>query len=237
MTAFDGGRLTPLELDPAGEALRTKARRLFSPDPVAAVEVEVEVVAAFRAAASDGAPAVSRGPLPVTHRRSRARWLRVAAAVVVAATLGLGGGGAAIVRAGAPLYGVRLAVERALLPGVSAASRVDGQLQLLDDRLTEAAEAASRRDATAARAALAAYRDDLGALTGIVALHPERQPDAVVRLARQEAALDRLAHDESAGPTARAALDDAAAVRSHIAPARRPSRALRATPAVRGPFQ
>jgi hypothetical protein len=95
------------------------------------------------------------------YRRTRAGGLPVARlAPVLAATvllMSLAVGGVAASGPGELLYGVRLSVEELLLPGDEEA-HLNGQLDRLDRRIDEAAEALAAGNADAAVAALEAYR-------------------------------------------------------------------------------
>ena len=85
------------------------------------------------------------------------RWRRPAAALLAASlTLALAVGSVAAARPGGPLYGARIWAETLTLPS-AAADRAAAEVRRLNDRLSEAAEAAAAGDTNAADAALAAY--------------------------------------------------------------------------------
>jgi hypothetical protein len=139
--------------------------------------------------------------VPAFHRRAAA--LGLAAVFVLA-------GGVAVASAeagpGRPLFAVRLAVERALLPANPGADRIQAQLAVLDRRLIEAADVDADPDALgdAARA----YRATLAELLPMVQQAQDQSTAVQRRVVSQLAAIDQLR--DRATPPARRELDAAA---------------------------
>ncbi len=121
---------------------------------------------------------------------------------------------------GRPLFGVRLALEEALLPGAATSSRVDAQLARLARRVAEVSDAVRDRDGGAAAAAARAYRETLADLRILVGKHPERASAARHSLRDQAQALEALSlraveeTAEAGNQTAAAALDARAVERA-----------------------
>jgi hypothetical protein len=99
--------------------------------------------------------ATERAPMPA--RRPRARWRRPLIALLAASlAVGAAAGSALAARPGGSLYETRLWLETLALPGDPSA-RALAELDRLQHRLTEAAEAVRSGDTIGAAAALAAY--------------------------------------------------------------------------------
>lgn len=172
--------------------LRRLAARDFAPTAPQLHRAETRALAAFRAArratdlALTSSPA-TKGPGHLALADARigrsARLAFVVALVVVVA----GAGGTAASGPGAPLYAMRLAVERTMLPAPGQPARLGAELALVDRRLADAAAALRREDTRAASAALGAVAGDVA---GIV-------PDAVLDSSRR-AVLARLDDDAAA---------------------------------------
>jgi hypothetical protein len=91
------------------------------------------------------------------------RFPRRAMAFGLAATLTLGSTAAVLAApAGSPLYGARVAIEKALLPN-NADARLASHEEHLLQRLADAQAAAASGDTVALEAALAAYQDEVDA--------------------------------------------------------------------------
>jgi hypothetical protein len=75
---------------------------------------------------------------------------------------------------GRPLFGLRLAVEQALLPAQSPVDRLEAQLVRLDLRLNEATDVSP--DADAASEAIRAYRATLPEVPGLLRQAPSHAP-------------------------------------------------------------
>ena len=109
---------------------------------------------------------------------------RAAAGVLGLLILSAGVGQAVYAASGAgqPLYGIRVSIERAMLPAVDADGRVSAQLVMLGRRLDEAEDAADRRDMNALSAAIGSYRSDLEDLRIALGHRPDRSAAAVTGL-------------------------------------------------------
>jgi hypothetical protein len=152
--------------DPVEARLRALAADRFSARPKVLDGIERRVLARLRESDRNEFAPTSRlarwGKRRYAPERAR-RPRRASAAIIgVAAALVLAGS-TALASAesvpGRPLFGLRLAVEQALLPAQSPSDRLDAQLVRLNLRLTEATEVGS--DAGAARDAVRAYRATL----------------------------------------------------------------------------
>jgi hypothetical protein len=94
---------------------------------------------------------------PTAIPRRHARWRRALAAIWAAALLiALAGGTAAATRPGSALYDLRVWFEAVTLPAEPSARAV-AELERLDQRISEAVEAARTSDVAGVAAALAAY--------------------------------------------------------------------------------
>jgi hypothetical protein len=99
--------------------------------------------------------ATDRAAMPA--RRPRARWRRPLVALLAASlVVSAGAGSAFAARPGGSLYEARLWLETLTLPSDSS-ERALAELERLQQRLSEAAEAVASGDVAAAEAALAAY--------------------------------------------------------------------------------
>jgi hypothetical protein len=128
-------------------------------------------------AAAEGAPVRPR--LRLVRPSGMRRW---AYAAMLAAVLALAVGGTALgAGPSSPLYPVRLWLETVTLPA-DVNARTDAELNLLQERIDEAAAAAASHDQSAVAAALAAYRAEIEALLATAG-------DDGARLAKLEAAL------------------------------------------------
>ena len=192
------------DLDGVARALEKLARARFSASPETLDRIEARVASAFREA---------RDSVLLVHPASngvRSRWRvwfpRWSAVIIgLIAVAGSGAVASAESKAGHSLYGVRLAVESAILPA-SATDRVDAQVTRLNRRIDEALEAGN--DDRAVLDAFRAYRATLAELTEFADAHPD-QGSAVVRaLDRQISSLETLlaTTDETARPEVSRAL-------------------------------
>lgn len=227
---MSGGRRAarPDEDSPGGYSdstwLHRVADRDFSPTAPELDRVETRALAAFRAAHRVADRALARGPAtkrsghPAFAGARIGRAVRLAFAVALVVVV-VGAGGAAASGPGAPLYAVRLAVERTMLPAPGQPARVDAELALVDRRLADAATALRRNDAGAASAALEAVVGDVAAVGRDAALHPSRRPEALTRLDEDEALVRRLGADLAGSDAVREALDALRSARHELTPA------------------
>ena len=201
------------ELEAFGREVRDRIRSGFGPPPGTVARVEARVVSAFRAAAVERLPAGAPEPEPEPGRRTafatrlRASWRwRVLAFAAALAVMTTSVTMAAQTSPGRPLFGARLALEAALLPGAAAPSRVDAQLDRLARRVAEVTDAVRDGDGGAAAAAARAYRETLGDLRDLVRRHPERTAAVRRALGDQIRALEAVAGRASgeAGETVQA---------------------------------
>ena len=211
------------ELEAFGREVRDRIRSGFGPSPGTVARVESWVVSAFRAAAVERLPAVAPEPAPgrrtafATRLRASWRW-RVFAFAAALAVMTTSAAMAAQTSPGRPLFGARLALEAALLPGAAAPSRIDAQLARLARRVAEVTDAVGDGDGGAAAAAARAYRETLADLRDLVRQHPERTAAVRRALGDQIRALEALAGRASgeAGETVSAAIRDARAIRRSL---------------------
>jgi hypothetical protein len=123
-----------------------------------------------------------RGP----HRRRALGVVRPVLAGGFALALATGSA-AASTTPGAPLYGTRLGIERALLPAPGTASRVAAEVEYADRRLAEARQASDHGDEAAVSAAVTAFTDGLHDLASDrlgpgLHLHMAQDADVLTRL-------------------------------------------------------
>lgn len=219
-------------LDPTW--LRRLAGRAFAPTPRALDRAETRVVAAFRAAhrtadrgSTIDSDATGSGRR-VRERERVGRVFRIAFAVALVVVVA-GAGGTAATGPGAPLYSVRLAVERTLLPARGQPARLDAQLALVDRRLADAAAGLRRDDTGAATAALEAVAGDVTDIGRDATILPLRRREALERLDEDAALVRRLGGGLASGEAGREALEallsardelSAAVVRDHRSDAR-----------------
>ena len=197
---WSDGQFAPLIVESDVGAWLTEAARSIDTEssvtrarPIVAAawaDAALGLAASHRAAGArtTGDRASSRQPLAACGRRARAL-LRplLGGAVALAITAG---GVAASTTPGAPLYGTRLIVERALLPSRGSVDRAIADLDYADRRLAEASEAVARGDRPAAAAALHALTDSLLTVAGEGAgAEPEVLRRHIVQI---EVALSRL---------------------------------------------
>ena len=176
------------DLDGMARTLEKLARSLFPSSPEALDRIEARVAAAFREA---------RGSVLLVHPAStrvrplRRVWFPRWSAVIIGliAVTGSGAVASAESRAGHSLYGVRLAVESAILPA-AATDRVGAQVTRLNRRIDEALEAGN--DDRAVLDAIYAYRATLGEITELADAHPDQGVAVVRALDRQISSLERL---------------------------------------------
>lgn len=221
---------SPDEPSPIGsgtDALERDLRRLgaerYSASAESLERIERRVVDAFRESLVERPTAELE--LEAPSRPVFGRWRRFVPSLKVArpahpvhrrtAAVGLAGvlvlaGGVAVASAesapGRPLFVVRLAVERALLPAHPVADRIQAQLAVLDRRLVEAADA--DEDADAVSEAARAYRATLAELRPMVQQAPDQVAAVRRRIVGQLGAIEVLRG--RAAPTARRELDAAA---------------------------
>jgi hypothetical protein len=208
------------DADPIDGALRALAADQFSASPAVLARIERTVLEQFRGSVRGATAAPSwqaewerRGrakhrPL-IGRRRLSATLLGLVAALLVAGSTALA---SAASTPGRPLFGLRLAVEEALLPGQSPADRLDAEMVRLERRLAEATEVAS--DADAAVEAMRAYRATLSEARRLVRDAPARRVAVEGSLLRQLRTIGTLRTQlpERARPEIDAAADDADAV-------------------------
>jgi hypothetical protein len=157
-----------------GELLRATAE----PESVAVSATRAGVLGAFAASV---AATPARRHRPSLLRRGSAA-LALAGALVVASVVTV-----AASAPGGPLYGVRLALEEAALPGV-ASGREGAQLARLDQRLAEIEAAAPIRD----EAALAASLEAFARIAAEAAVGATPDAEGAERVQRQVARLEQL---------------------------------------------
>jgi len=234
-------------LETFGREVRDRIRTSFGPPPGTVARVESRVVSAFRAAAVERLPAAKRLPAVVpepalgrrtafaTRLRASWRW-RVLALAASLAVMTTSVTMAAQTSPGRPLFGARLALEAALLPGAATPSRVDAQLARLARRVAEVTDAVGDGDGGAAAAAVRAYRETLADLPDLVRQHPERTAAVRRALGEQIRALEALAGRASgeAGEAVLAAIHDTRAVRRSLAGPGSPSMRRRVWGEARG---
>jgi hypothetical protein len=197
-------------LDPAW--LRRLVDRDFTPTPVALDRAEIRVVAAFRAAhrtADRGSTVGSAATGSGRRVRERPRVglaFRIAAAAALVVVVA-GASATAASGPGAPLYSVRLVVERTLLPAPGQPTRVDAQLALVDRRLADAAAGLRGDDTGAAGAALEAVAGDVADIGGDASIPPAVRRDALERLDEDLALVRRLGGGLAGGEAGREALE------------------------------
>jgi hypothetical protein len=160
MTMDDPTGFTEQVDDELAARLDTYADAVLAPDPAGLTRVRASVVAeARRAAEGDSRSSVGSflgGLLPGIRRPA---FVLVGAAALLAV---VAGGAMAASGAGGPLYETRLWLETVVLPSEPGA-RTDAEIARLQDRLEEAAAAASEGNGAAISAALQAYRDTVDA--------------------------------------------------------------------------
>jgi hypothetical protein len=153
------------------ERLQAYAAARLSPSPAATSRMRTHVLAAAERKTALASPHAERAVLAGAELASRprviqlARWRRPVAALLAASlTLAVAVGSVAAARPGGPLYATRIWAESVTLPS-AAVDRADAEVQRLNERLGEAAEAISSGDSNAAAAALAAYNGILAEAT------------------------------------------------------------------------
>ncbi len=189
--------------DPAW--LRVQVARLPRLSPEALSRGELRVVDAYRALHYD--PSVRQAGerttiAPRDHRMSRLRHalrtavlLSGAAAALALAAAGVGN--PAVAGPGAPLYGLRLAVEHTLLPPAGAPGRLDAELDLADRRLVDATAALARDDRGAAAVALSAFAAQASDAARESTLRPDQSEDVRTWIRTEAASLRRI--DDAGG--------------------------------------
>ncbi len=130
--------------------LEVYARARLTPDPARIARMRAQLLAEVRESPAAGPTRL------VPRSRRRTRWLPALLAAGLSVVL-VGGVAFAGSQAGGPLYPARLWLEDVTLPS-DPASRLDGELDHLQARLDEAAQAAASGNGGAVQAALDAYR-------------------------------------------------------------------------------
>jgi hypothetical protein len=205
------------DLEGFGRELRGRVHESFDPSPGTVARIEIGVVTAFRAIRAEAERDARNRPSLAARARARWRWpvLPLVAALALAST---GAVLAAQTSPGRPLFGARVAVEDALLPGTSSAARIDAQLVRLLRRVTEAEDAGRAADGGAVIAAVRSYRETLTDLGELARQHPDRAATIRRALHEQIVALEELA--QGSADTTReeiaVALRDARAVAASI---------------------
>jgi hypothetical protein len=193
----------------------------FSPTAPTLDRVETRALAAFRAAHRAADRALARGPATkgsghLTFAGARiGRSARLAFAVALVVVVA-GAGGTAASGPGAPLYAVRLAVERTMLPAPGQPTRLDAELSLVDRRLADATAALRRADRRAASAALGAVVGDVAGIGPDAALHSSRRA-VLARLDDDAAVVRRLGVALTGGNAVQEALDALRSARDKLA--------------------
>lgn len=165
--------------------LEAYARARLAPDPARIARMRARLLAEV-----GGRPAA--GPTRLAPRsRRRTRWLPALLAAGLSVVL-LGGVAFAGSQAGGPLYPARLWLEDVTLPA-DPASRLDGELDHLEARLDEAAEAATSGNGGAVQAALDAYRATIDRAVTTAGDDLDRATHVGLVLGRHEAVLAALA--------------------------------------------
>ena len=207
-------------LDPAW--LRGLVERDFAPTPGALDRAEIRAAAAFRAArraadhGSTVGPDATGSGRRVRERARLGRVFRMAAAAALVVVVA-GASGTAASGPGAPLYSVRLVVERTLLPAPGQPTRVDAQLALVDRRLADAAAGLRRDDTGAANAALEAVAGDVADIGRDASIPQTLRRDALERLDEDLALVRRLGGGLAGGEARREALEALGAARDSLA--------------------
>ena len=139
--------------------LEAYAEARLSPDPAAVARIRARIMREARTQLEGAAPVESHEPIRIGRVR-RARGLRRPAALLLAAALSLtvAGGAALAAQPGGPLYGARLWLEAATLPGAPG-PRTEADIKRLGDRVSEIVTAAQTGNGTGVQAALGAYQD------------------------------------------------------------------------------
>ena len=150
--------------DELARRLEAYAEARLSPELSATTRMRARVMAAAhhrtalaRADADRAAAAAAPTPVTLADRTRRPVWRRPLTALLAAGlTLGVAVGSVSAAQPGGPLYGARIWAETLTLPA-NANERAMAELRRLEDRLAEAAAAATAGDLNAANAALDAY--------------------------------------------------------------------------------
>ncbi|TMD30096.1 MAG: hypothetical protein E6I94_05370 [Chloroflexi bacterium] len=176
-----------------GNRLDAYAAAYLSPNPVRTAAVRASVMVEARRllvpAAATPEPIVAPRGLP----RLFTGWRRASFALAAATLAGLmlGTSVFAASSAGGPLYGTRLWLETATLPS-DANARAAAELQRLQSRLGDAADAAVRGDGNAVSAALAAYRASVEDALAAAGDDHDRLARLEIELGRHEVVLQTL---------------------------------------------
>ena len=184
MLAIDAG---DIELE---RRFDSYARARLSPDPGATARIRARVMREARLQLDAARIAAFVAPAVASSRRTTIRRLAMPA-LAAAVWLGIAAGTMAAGQPGGPLYASRLWIETALLPATGG-SRVEADLQRLDDRISEALAAANGGDRAGVAAALDAYAaiaDDARATSGSELTLMARVEEA---LSRHQAVLTAL---------------------------------------------
>ncbi len=161
------------------------AHARLAPDPARIARMRARLLAEVRER-----PAA--GPTRLAPRsRRRTRWLPALLAAGLSVVL-VGGVALAGSRAGGPLYPARLWLEDVTLPA-DPASRLDGELDHLQTRLDEAAQAAVSGNGGAVQAALDAYRATIDRAVTTAGGDLDRATQVGLVLGRHQAVLAALA--------------------------------------------
>jgi hypothetical protein len=146
--------------------LEAYASARLEPRPGAAARIRANVIEEARMRSLEAS--IARPRLIFQARRRFAT-------VLLAAVLTLAGAAsvAAASSAGGPLYGARVWVEAALLPGNSDARALE-RIHQIDERILEVERAAQSGDSTGVAAAISAYRDAVQAALNEVGADADR---------------------------------------------------------------
>ncbi len=200
------------------QRLTTDVERAFSPPPDLIARQRDTLVAAFRSAALQSRP-TPRQRLPAASRRFAASLLAVAlVAVNVGVMLAQNG-------PGRPFYGVRIAIERLLLPPRGTQARIDGEMADLTERLAEVSSTAGVGDGHGLAAALEAYTADLRALRSDLGSAPLADTHVDRVLAQHAASLLSISGggSEAVATAIGTALQENTEIRAQIGSAATPS--------------
>jgi hypothetical protein len=176
-----------------GNRLEAYAAAYLSPNPVRTVAARGSVMVEARRLLVP----VPATPEPIAAPRGLPRlftgWRRASFALAAASLAGLmlGTSVFAASRAGGPLYGTRLWLETATLPS-DANARAAAEIERLQSRLGDTADAAVRGDGSAVSAALAAYRASVEDALAAAGDDHDRLARLEIELGRHEVVLQTL---------------------------------------------
>jgi len=176
-----------------GNRLEAYAVAYLSPNPVRTAAARASVMVEARRLLV----AVPATPEPIASPRGLPRlfggWRRASFAFAAATLAGLmlGTSVFAASRAGGPLYDTRLWLETTTLPS-DANARAAAEIERLQSRLGDAADAAVRGDGSAVSAALAAYRASVEDALAAAGDDHDRLARLEIELGRHEVVLQTL---------------------------------------------